>query len=85
MLRLAEGRGMDGVREERENKCHHKSLGYWETRTDGTGIWRKIITSVVLRKRTCNKENESDIVQKMRQEMRHASFVGHGCPAVCFW
>ena len=76
---------MHGVREERENKCHHKSLGYWETRTDGTGIRRKIITSVVLRKRACGGGNESDIVQKTRQEMGRASFVGHGCPTRCFW
>ena len=73
------------VREERENKCHHESLRYWETRTDGTGIRKKIITSVVLRKRTCSEENGSDVAQEMRQEVGCTSFVGHGYPATCFW
>ena len=58
---------MHGAREERENKCHHESLGYWETRTDGRGIRRKIITSVVFDKSACSKENGSENVQKMKQ------------------
>ena len=73
------------MRGERENKCHHESLGYWETRAGGTGIRRKIITSVFFRERTCNEENESEIVQKTKEGDIRASFVGHGCTATCFW
>ena len=43
-------------RRERENKCHHESLGYWETRAGGAGIRKKIITSVVFRERFCSEE-----------------------------
>ena len=66
MLGLAEGRGNTWCAG-RENKCHHESLGYWETRTDGRGIRRKIITSVVFDKSACSEENGSENVQKMKQ------------------
>ena len=72
------------VRGGRENKCHHESLGYWETRTGARGIWRKIITSFFFHKRACG-ENGSENVQKMEQETGRASFVGHGCSVVRFW
>ena len=84
MLELAEGKGgIHGVRGERENKCHHESLGHWETRRGGTGIKKRTITSFFLRERAYKGENQKNW-QEMKQKIERASFVGHGCPTMCF-